>query len=271
VKAAFLKGVRKYGAVARIGMRSKLAYPAEKIGETIFKLFFFSLLFFLYRATLAHATTAQTEGLTLAQIMWTLLWVNIFSLQHQKGISHLINEEIQSGQIAYRINRPYSYLLFNYAEFMGEKIVAVFISGSVCTLFIYLLAGIPTITLSAFGCGIVMLWIGCSLDFLMQYIIGICGFWLEDTSPLRWIYKQAQSVAGGAVLPIALLPTTVKKIIELLPFAQTAYSGARIMIKCTIDDVIHYGTLQIAWLFILLLLAQALFNRGVRNVAVNGG
>lgn len=266
----FLASWRKYYAIARISMQAKLAHPADQFSEIIFFLLFFSVLFFFQQATSQVATPTQSEGLTFVQCMWILFFVNIFG-QRKKGISHTLSLEIQSGQIAYRLNRPCSYILFHYAEYIGDRIASLLFTGLAAALATYFCVGTPPLSLLSLTLGMIMLFAGATISFFIQLCIGLLAFWIEHVEPLRWIYWQAQSVAGGAVIPLALFPQSVKKIVLLLPFANTFYGGARIIVSFNVPDLIFYGTLQLFWLCATIIFAHILFRKGMKHVVIGGG
>lgn len=264
------KNLRKYYAIGRISLQTTLAYPVNQLSEFGYYSLLFCLLFFFQQATLQQAQQNQTEGLSLAQIMWIIFFVNIFE-QRSKGVSYVLNQEIQSGQLAYRLNRPCSYMLFYYAEYLGERIASLIFSGITSGLMIYYLVGAPPTSIATLILGILMLFIGATISFFLQFCIGLCAFWIEGVDPLRWIYWQAQSVLGGAVIPLALFPQTIKKMVAFLPFANTFYGAAHLIVNFNLQNFQYYITLQLFWLFAVIVLARTLFKKGVKNVVISGG
>jgi len=264
-------GMRKYYAIAKINFANRLAYPGNLVGEVVFLLFIFSTLFFVHRLTMAHAVAAQREGLSIAQVMWMIFFTNIVGLERARGIMRDINEEILSGQIAYQLNRPFSYLLFHLARYVGDKLVSIIFSGVITGLFLYVLVGIPDVSFVSLSVGISMFCMGIMINFLMQCCIGLCTFWIDRIDPLRWIYMQALIVMGGAAVPVAFYPQAIKKIILLLPFSNIVYGAARIMVDSKHPDMLFYCGLQVIWLIIMLIVTRIIFKIGVRNVAVGGG
>lgn len=263
--------VRKYGAIAKINFANKLAYPVDIVTEIVFLSFVFLILFFLYRATAAIKPTSPIEQISLAQIMWIIFFANIFTNEHGKGVSHALNDEILSGQIAYQLNRPYSYILFHFAQYLGSQLPKFIFAGLITGLFLYGLVGVPALSVGSLLLGIPMLCIGLVMSFLMQFCIGLCAFWVGYVDPIRWIYKQVMVVAGGVAIPLALFPAYLKNIILALPFSNAVYGAARIIVGCSTSDAGMYLGLQLFWLVMLILITKFIFNRGVKNVVISGG
>jgi ABC-2 type transport system permease protein len=264
-------GLKKYISIMRITSATRLTYRIDQLSEILFVLIILTVLFFFHRVALATATVAQSEGLTLVQVMWIVFFVNVFASERRKGVSQQLNEEIHSGQIAYQLNRPYSYILFHLAQYLGDKIPSLLSIGALCGAVLYYVVGCPPVSMKSLAIGILMLLIGLIINFFMQFCIGLCAFWIGNVDPLRWIYKQLQSLAGGAVIPIAFFPPAVKKVMLYLPFSHIAYGAARLIVDFEHVDVWFYLRMELVWLLIIILGARALFARGIKNVVVGGG
>lgn len=268
---SFYASFKKYWAIAKINFANRLAYPVDIVTEIIFLTFLFSILYFLLRATIGIKPTSKIEILSLAQIMWLVFFANIFASDRGKDVSKMLKEEILSGQIAYQLNRPYSYIAFHFAQYLGSKLTTIIFCGSVTGLLLYFVVGIPPLSWGAFFVGVIMLCVGLMISFLMRFCIGLCTFWVGNNDPIRWIYLQLMIVAGGAAIPIALFPYAIRKIILLLPFSNVAYGAARIIVGCGHADLIFYLGLQLFWLIMMLVITKILFKIGVKNVVICGG
>jgi ABC-2 type transport system permease protein len=97
---------------------------------------------------------------------------NVFANERGKGVSHLVNDEILSGQIAYQLNRPYSYILFHCAQYFGTKLPTLIIGGTISGVFVYSLVGAPMLSVGALLLGSIMIFIGMVMAFLMLFVWG---------------------------------------------------------------------------------------------------
>lgn len=263
--------LRKYIAIAKVNCATKMAYPIDQLSGCFFLLFIFSILFFLHRTTLTSASASQTEGLTLAQIMWIIFVANIFGAERGRGVSQALNDDILSGQIAYQLNRPYSYILFHLAQNIGMRLPTFLLSGGASALFLYTLVGLPPLSMPSLMIGASMITIGIVIHFLINFCIGLCAFWIGNVDPLRWIYRQANFIAGGAAVPLALFPATLKKILILLPFSNIVYGGARLLVDFNHSNLLLYVGLQLFWLCAMIVITRYLLSIGVKNVVIGGG
>ena len=267
----FYVACKKYVAIAKINFANRLAYKVDMVSDIFFSIFIFSILHFLYRATAGITPSSAIEKLSLAQIMWVMFLATVFSGVRHKGVSKELNKEILSGQIAYQLNRPYSYAMFHFAQHVGTLLPTVIFSGIVSGIFLYFLVGLPPLYLGPCLLGTIMLFIGVVIIFLIQFCIGLCAFWIGNVDPLRWIYMQIMIIAGGGAVPLAFFPSFIKKILMMLPFSNAGYGAARIIVGCPRSDLWQYFGLQIFWLFMMLLITRFLFKRGIKNVVICGG
>jgi ABC-2 type transport system permease protein len=263
--------LKKYLAIVKINFANRMAYPVDIISEIIFLTFIFSILFFLHKATAGIAPTSPIEKISLAQTMWIIFFTTIFAGERGKGVSHALNDEILSGQIAYQLNRPYSYAIFHFAQHIGTKLPAIILGGLITSFYVYFLVGLPTMSLGSLFLGLTMICIGIVINFLIQFCIGLTAFWIGNVDPLRWIYLQVMIVAGGMSVPLALFPAAIKKIILLLPFSNVIYGAARIIVGCQNADLLFYVFMQLFWLGMMLLITRFIFKLGVKNVVICGG
>jgi ABC-2 type transport system permease protein len=267
----FYSAFKKYRAIAKINFANKMAYPFDIISEILFVFFIFSILFFLHRATISIKPTNQVEALSLVQTMWIIFFTTVFGADRWKGVMHALNDEILSGQIAYQLNRPYSYVIFHFAQHIGTKLPAIIFGGLLSGIYIWFLVGLPQISLFVLLLGLFMICIGMVISFLIQFCIGLCAFWVGNVDPIRWIYLQVMIVAGGMAVPPAFFPIAIRKIVLALPFSNVIYGAARIMVGCPQSDLLFYVGMQIFWLIMMLIVTRFLFKLGVKNVIICGG
>lgn len=267
----FYAALQKYGAVAKINLANRLTYPIDIAMEVAFLIFVSSIVYFLHRTTVASASPDQLEYLSLTQIMWITFFANIFAAERGKGVSFILKEEILSGQIAYQLNRPYSYMLFHFAQNIGTRLPSMVFGGTAVGLFLYGVVGMPHFSLGILLLGMMMVCIGIVMGFLMQFCIGLCAFWIGDIDPLRWIYMQIIFITSGVAVPIALLPSAIKKFLLCLPFSNIIYGAARVIVGCQQSDLFFYLGLQLFWLIVMLVITRFFLKIGVKNVVVGGG
>ncbi len=261
----------KYFEIARLAYVNSGAYLANILGKSLTVVLRIWIFTQLYRVTFAVAAVDVVGGLTVAQVIWSLMLVQSFETSTKPMISKLIDEEIKSGSFAYQVNKPYSYIFYHLAGYFGRVAANVgsnLLIGSVAAWF--LVGAIGSSWLGLFF-GLLILVLGYALDFLISLSIGLVAFWWEDSNTIMWMYSKGRFLLGGVILPIALFPEKIQKIAELLPFANLYYAPARIMVNFEWNLVEKFVLVQLAWIIFFIMIVSIMYSRGVKNVAINGG
>ncbi len=262
----------KYAAVISTALRARLAYRTDMLAEAPIIILRIWVMSQFYGATYASTGVTEFDGLTFVQLIWVMSIIQGFeSSATEPSVPRIIEEEVKTGSLAYSLNKPYSYILYQFATFMGRSFGNMFINLLVCTICPYILVG-PLHT-SFFGAciGLGMMFLGYLLYFAISLVIGLLAFWIEDISSIDWLYRSTTIIFGGAILPLALFPERIKRVAELLPFGQLYYSAARLMVKFDYNFFIKFFSIQLFWLIVFCALAGYLMKKGLKRVSISGG
>jgi len=270
--AAFELKFLKYFEIAKVSYRHATTYIGDLISLGLLVGVRLWVLKQLYFVVYASDPTRQIGGLTTAMAVWSLTFTNSFQLGvGSRMVLQPIAEDIQSGNIAYMLNKPYLFLTYLYFSNIGRlaaRLIPTLVLGIIVTL---VLVGPITFTWQAVAAGIVLAGLGLSLNLVFIFIIGILAFWVEEVRPYRWVIDRIQWIIGGMVIPLTLFPDWLRKTAELLPFAQFFYGPARILVSFDQGLFIKFLLVQIFWLAVGIITLVTLFRKGIKNVSINGG
>ena len=138
-----------------------------------------------------------------------------------------VNEDVRTGDIAYLLSRPMSYLGYRYSEALGRFVVTWLSVGAVAMCAAWLLAGalpedprglIWAVPLS-FLSGMVL------LAFYMW--IGVLAFWMQNALPAYFIFQKFNFVLGGLMLPLTIYPQWLRSLADCTPFSAMLYGVGR--------------------------------------------
>jgi ABC-2 type transport system permease protein len=177
---------------------------------------------------------------------------------------------VKDGSIAYLLNKPYDFLLYQLSTTMGETIFRAVMNAFFGGAMILWLVGPPEhpegliIALPA----ILGAWI---LHFCVTAMIGLGAFLVEDISAFMWIYQKLAFIFGGMLIPLDFYPAWLQTIARALPFSSITYGPARLFVTPTPALFLSVMSMQILWIVILGLLLSFAYRRGVAYLTVNGG
>lgn len=258
----------KYPLVARTSISNSMVYTANFIAGT----FFFALIIFiflqLWEAISVH--NGSMEGYTVNKLVWYYIIAEMVILSKSE-VFQTMNEEIRGGGIAYKLNKPYNFVLYQLSEGMGQIAVRLMMNLPVGLLlgFIYVggLDGFKLISLPIVILSVVM---GILLNFFMDALIGMTSFWTEDNMAFFWI-AQKLSFVLGLFLPLEFLPRAIREIALYLPFSYIAYAPARLLTSFSPETVVNIIPVQVFYTVLFAALSALVYSRGVKKLNVNGG
>jgi ABC-2 type transport system permease protein len=185
-------------------------------------------------------------------------------------LARTISENIKDGSIAYLLNKPYDFMLYQLSSSMGETIFRAILNALFGGAIVWFLVGAPAhpegfiIALPA----ILGAWV---LHFCVNAMIGLLAFALEDVTAFVWIYQKLAFIFGGLLIPLDFYPQWLQAITRALPFSSTVYGPARLFVSPTLELFFNVMFLQILWIIILGLSLMLFYRRGLAQLTVNGG
>ncbi len=264
-----MKTFQKYWAIFQITFINSLAYPGELIGRSLMIIPFMWIFYQLWKVTYASSGSAVINGLSLRDVLWYLMLAETIELG-RPPVARTISENVKDGSIAYLLNKPYDFLLYQFSTTMGETIFRAVLNAAFGGAVILWLVGPPEhpegfmIALPAiFGA-----WI---LHFCVTVMIGLSAFLAEDISAFMWIYQKLAFVFGGMLVPLDFYPKWLQVVAKALPFSSITYGPARLFVTPTAELFVNVMTIQIVWIVILALVLTFAYRRGVAYLTVNGG
>jgi len=256
--------------IAKITLRSRFRYLWDMVGSTLFLAVVMFVFNRLWTVTYESGGSKTLAGFTLDQMIWYLVATETI-IMSMTPVHRLIEREIRDGDVAIRLNKPYSFLGFHWSVFIGEGIlkalVLIAVGGSVAML---MNGPIPFQLLSVPALMVTFL-LTATLSFIYGAMIGLLAFWTEDVTGFYFIFDRIKWLLGGFLMPITLFPDWLFKIVEWLPFSLMIFRPASLAVKFDWSTWADLSIRQLGLILLMGLLAQGIYRMGVRRLDVNGG
>ncbi len=262
--------VGKYGAILRMSVVNHLAYWSEVLLRGIFLVLIIFVFVQLWSLTYRTLGTNQLGDYSLPQMIWYFAFAEAIILSAPM-LRNKIDQEVKSGELAYRLNKPYNYVFYLAADYAGERLVRFGLMLGLGSALALLFVGPIRFTLPGLGGAVLVLVGAMVLDFLISCAIGLLSFWVEDTWAFDFIYRRMVMLLGGMMIPLDVFPEPLSSIARALPFSAIVYGPARLWVAPTPDFFITTLLRLIIALGIAAALVALLYRAGQRNVTVNGG
>lgn len=264
----------KYRQAFLVGLQSNIVYRWNFAVRGFFSLFHLAAVFILWSAAFRGKT--DLGGFSLEQTITyfvTLLVLQFFISAFNED--YQISEEIRNGLINQFLLKPINYFAYRFSIFVAARLV----SGAL--VFLPLIVALPVLkdyltfpTDSAvILLGLPAMALSAVIQFSIAYCFGMLTFWFLEIQGFVILSMAIESVLGGQVFPLDLLPGWAYAIAKFLPFYYQMYFPAAIFTgRLTDTGAIAQGfVIQICWVVILLAINHGLWIRGLRRHTAVGG
>jgi ABC-2 type transport system permease protein len=260
--------LRKYWAALSISMTQALAARAVFLGRVAF----YVILLAMYGRIWALVGQKGSLGrFARADLVWYLAITEWIALS-LPPIHLEIEADVRSGNVAYLLTRPISYFWLRVAEGLGTLLVRMFVLGLFGFGIAYALSGgLAAGGLLALLCGALTAVVAATLNLIFSAIIGLSAFFIEDTSPLYWVWQKMAFVFGGLMFPLDMYPETVRSIANATPFPSLLYAPGRIAIGAELAFLWQTTLLLAGWLAVAIVSAHVAYKRALKALEINGG
>jgi len=264
----YLLRARKYGVAAGVSLRNRLAYAGNFASSMATYALFIFVFSRIWTAVFA-ASGPAIAGYDRVMCIWYFIVAEVpmFGFGH---FFHTLAQDMKSGQVAYLLGRPYSFVGYHYADGMGAALLEAGILLAEGILLGGLLAGaLPLRSLVQLLAVLFSLLLAGSLQFLLQFAIAMTAFWFEENTAFFWIFQKIALVVG-TLLPIEFLPEAAQRIVRWTPFPSLAYAPARLAVAF---GPASGGLLleQAAWVVAAAAVCRLVFGVGRTKIASQGG
>ena len=281
-----LQGVARYGSVFWTSARQQWVYRAELVSRAIQMILFMGVFMALWSTAFGVSGRAELEGYTLAEMVWYLAMTETVALSTSR-IFIEISEKVKAGDLAYTLARPLSYPFFQVANSLGNSAPRFLLNLLTAAAVVGLgMRQGPVLSPSASlginsveGAGSLpglatflgMAALALLLDAFLAVLIGLLAFWLEEVTPVFWIYQKLLFTVGGLFLPLEMFPEQLQQVARWLPFQFITYAPARAFVAFEPDFVLQAVTGQVVYIAVLSALVALIWQRAQQRLVVHGG
>ena len=212
------------------------------------------------------------NGYSMNQMIWYVVITEIiWSVLGGRKLCARISEDVKAGNIAYNINKPYSYIGYCLSTHLGacavRGVLYIIIGMVVGFLFLH---SFPSLTLINILLVFISFIFALIINILLIVSIGLISFFIEDSGPLYWLYSKFILVLG-VVFPVEFFPMWMRGFLKYSPIYAVSYGPARLFVNFTWNDFIIIMISQIAYIIISYTICSLIYKKGVKNLNVNGG
>lgn len=263
--------MKKYFFIYKAQLMSAFQYIGNLLLSSIGYLLLIFILFCLWN----HIYDDPSElinGYSKSQMVWYVIVTEIlWKIYDGRNFSKEISNDVRGGNIAYNINKPYSYIGYVLSNHLGEGTVKAVIYVVIGLLVgIVFLGSTPSITIASSFFVILSSILAVVIDAFFVIAIGILAFYMEDSHPFYWIYSKFLLILG-TIFPIEFFPGALQKIVMISPIYAVCYGPARLFVHFSYSEAVRIIIFQLVYVLIAYMICTRIYAKGVRKLNVNGG
>jgi len=256
----------KYVAFSRIA----IAQARRERGELYGRVVFFAVILGVF-SSLWHAVAEA--GMAVAGDPRDLVWylaVTEWIMLSAPPIHVEIQEAIRRGDVVYRLGRPVSYAIAEFAAGLGLLAVRAPVLGVTAFLCAFAFTG----RTPPLGALVIVVPFGLAAAALMTALdlwIGLLAFWLQEVAPVYWMWQKLMFVLGGLMLPLDLYPQFVQRAAALTPFPVLLAAPASFVLRTPLMSSEVLARNLLIWSCATALAVSWIFRRATSALTINGG
>jgi ABC-2 type transport system permease protein len=183
-----------------------------------------------------------------------------------------MESDMRLGSLSFRLLKPMDPIIHYLALALSSKPFRVVILGPACIFGAIFFPGLNWATHPLYLFLFIVSMLGAAaILFLMQYTIGLTGFWITRSLSLYDAWFFTYSLASGYLVPLDLFPAIVRDILMFLPFRYTmSFPVELLMGKPTIRAAVLDIIVQWIWAGLIYSFCRWMWRRGLRRYSAVG-
>ena len=262
-----------YLTLFRLSLQEAIQYRVESAIYFLYDVLPPIMMAFVWLS--AYEGQADVAGFSLSQMLVYTVGVMVLRTMLTAHIEWAIDHEVRQGVLSTYLVKPFSVWGQWFVGELAWKVVRGMLIAPVLTGCLLWLG--PELALPPLDAGRLLLLaasliLGYLVCWTLKLCIGMLTFWSTDINGIQTLYEVVNSVFGGVLVPLALLPTALYSIALVLPLRAIYDVPLGILLGWLEGPLLWWSLLsQVGWLIVLALLARFLWRRGLRRYEAVGG
>lgn len=257
---------RTYFAIIKTSLKSIFANKSSVIILLMQAIIPSLVMFYLWSIIIKPGQTIG--GFTKDQLVIYYLGVNFINSFVWYAVDWELNDDIHSGQLSNIIHRPIKIASYYFAKMLGDRLANLILllpllAVGFSYLFFTKLLRISLLLLIKFSVSIIL---AAALWFLFSYIIGSTAYWFDNLFFVLLVKEIIVNLLAGYYFPIEILPSTLAKIINYLPFKYFSAFPIDTLIRAVPSSVWLRNTfIELIWVGLFCLVLKLVNQKGLQR------
>lgn len=250
-----MKKIRKYWGIAVTHMKTQLVWRADVIFNMIFTV---SKILFAYLLWGIIFQGKEMVGMFTFHGMLSYYIVSSFlsQLEMSAGVSGEIHNRIRNGTFSKYMVIPASIELYFMAMELGVVLfyLAFDLIAAVVWIFVFRIRFVFVTEWSVAACAAVMAVLGMVFMVQLNYYLGLLTLKYQGIGTFLMIKNNLVSLVTGSIVPLALFPESLVRMMRILPFYYVTYLPSMLFTGMCRDEALTGIAVLGCWCVVIQLL-----------------
>ncbi len=212
------------------------------------------------------------NGYTIEMMIWYMIMGEVYTYASvRRAITKSFGNDIKSGKIAYQLNKPYNYFIYQISNQTAVTFWRfLFLIPSGILIGLLLLGPIANFQFYFIFPILFSLLISVFLSCLIYSAFGMLCFWIEEATPFTWIFEKFM-LLFGVFFPPEFFPTWLQPIIVYSPIYALISGPSKLLSNFSWELFFQVSLTQLCYIILSILLCVLMFKRGIKKINVYGG
>jgi len=244
--------VRKYREIARAYLKTQLVWRADAIFNMLFTVT--KIIFAWVLWGIIYQDNEMVGGFTF-QTMLSYYIISSFLAQMEmsSGISGEVSYRIRNGTFSKYMVIPVNiegYLIAQETGVVAFYGIFNFLAAVLWTV-LFRVNLVLTANVLIIACAAVMIVLGLLFMVQLNYFLGLLALKYEDVGTFLMIKNNLMAVVTGGIIPLALLPEVVIRIMRFFPFYYVTYLPSMLLIGRCETEAVKGVVILLVWCLVM--------------------
>lgn len=257
-----VKSYRKYREVARIHLKSQLAWRADVAFNMLFtvsRILFANLLW-----RIIFAGNDVVAGFTFhGMLSYYIISSFLSQIEMSDGISMEITWRIRGGSFTNYMVLPIN--IEGYFTAMEVGVVLFYIAfdfiAAAVWIFLFRIQFVFTADPFVIACAVLMVLLGLLFMVQLNYFLGILTLKYQEISTFLMIKNNIIALITGSIVPLALFPEALVQAMRWLPFYYVTYLPSMLLVGRCREEALPGLLILAGWCVVMQVLIIFTWNK----------
>jgi ABC-2 type transport system permease protein len=264
----------KYRKSFELGFQTAMEYRVNFLISLISAIYPIIIQTFLWTAIFKGSGQTLLYGYTYEQMIAYTFLAGLVTRLVRTGFEYEIMDDVKSGKFSKFLVQPLGYFPYRLSSYFGNKL-----PGQVMILLILVavlaglsVAGTVSLSIASVLCFLLTMLLATALNFLIFYCFSAMAFWIVEVGFLFEGIRIVIILLSGGIFPLEVFGEKFVQASNYLPFKYTVAFSVNVLTgKTPISQTLEGALIQLVWIGVFFLLAQALWKVGGRRYVAVGG